>query len=63
MLENVRFNAGETKNNLDFAKSLASLADIYVDDAFGASHRAHSSTVGVTQFLPSVAGFLLKKEV
>ncbi|MHB1274455.1 MAG: phosphoglycerate kinase [Candidatus Humimicrobiaceae bacterium] len=63
MLENVRFNAGETKNNLDFAKNLASLADIYVDDAFGASHRAHSSTVGVTQFLPSVAGFLLKKEV
>ena len=63
MLENVRFNAGETKNDLDFAKSLASLADIYVDDAFGASHRAHSSTAGVTQFLPSVAGFLLKKEV
>ncbi|MCL5771897.1 MAG: phosphoglycerate kinase [Actinobacteria bacterium] len=63
MLENVRFNPGETKNNIDFAKELASLADIYVDDAFGASHRAHSSTVGVTQFLPSVAGFLLKKEV
>jgi len=63
MLENVRFNPGETKNNTDFAKELASLADIYVDDAFGASHRAHSSTVGVTQFLPSVAGFLLKKEV
>ena len=63
MLENVRFNPGETKNNLDFAKSLASLADIYVDDAFGASHRAHSSTAGVAQFLPAVAGFLLKKEV
>jgi len=63
MLENVRFNAGETKNDLDFAKSLASLADIYVDDAFGASHRAHSSTAGVAQFLPAVAGFLLKKEV
>jgi len=63
MLENVRFNPGETKNNLDFAKSLASLADIYVDDAFGASHRAHSSTAGVAQFLPAVAGFLLKREV
>lgn len=63
MLENVRFNAGETKNNLDFAKELASLAEVYVDDAFGASHRAHSSTGGVTQFLPSVAGFLLKREV
>lgn len=63
MLENVRFNAGETKNNLDFAKELASLADVYVDDAFGASHRAHSSTVGVAQFLPAVAGFLLKREV
>lgn len=63
MLENVRFNAGETKNNLDFAKELASLADVYVDDAFGASHRAHSSTVGVTQFLPAVAGLLLKREV
>ncbi len=63
MLENVRFNAGETKNNLDFAKELASLAEVYVDDAFGASHRAHSSTDGVTKFLPSVAGFLLKREV
>ncbi|MHB1346187.1 MAG: phosphoglycerate kinase [Candidatus Humimicrobiaceae bacterium] len=63
MLENVRFNPGETKNNLDFAKSLASLADVYVDDAFGASHRAHSSTAGVAQFLPAVAGFLLKREV
>lgn len=63
MLENVRFNAGETKNNLDFAKELASLAEVYVDDAFGASHRAHSSTDGVTHFLPSVAGFLLKREV
>jgi len=63
MLENVRFNAGETKNNLDFAKELASLADVYVDDAFGASHRAHSSTAGVAQFLPAVAGLLLKREV
>lgn len=63
MLENVRFNAGETKNNLDLAKELAALADVYVDDAFGASHRAHSSTVGVTQFIPAVAGFLLKREV
>ncbi|MDD5660098.1 MAG: phosphoglycerate kinase [Actinomycetota bacterium] len=63
MLENVRFNAGETKNNLDLAKELAALADVYVDDAFGASHRAHSSTVGVAQFIPAVAGFLLKREV
>jgi len=63
MLENVRFNPGETKNDLDFARELASLADVYVDDAFGASHRAHSSTVGVAQFLPAVAGFLLKREV
>lgn len=63
MLENVRFNAGETKNDLGFAKELASLADVYVDDAFGASHRAHSSTAGITQFLPAVAGFLLKREV
>jgi len=63
MLENVRFNPGETKNNLDFAKELASLADIYVNDAFGAAHRAHSSTAGIAQFLPAVAGYLLKTEV
>lgn len=63
MLENVRFNPGETKNNLDFAKELASLADIYVNDAFGAAHRAHSSTAGIAQYLPAVAGFLLKTEV
>ena len=63
MLENVRFHPGETKNDLNFAKELASLADVYVNDAFGAAHRAHSSTVGVAKFLPAVAGFLLKKEV
>jgi len=63
MLENVRFNPGETKNDLNFAKELASLADIYVNDAFGAAHRAHSSTAGIAQFLPAVAGYLLKTEV
>ncbi len=63
MLENVRFNAGETKNNLDFAKELSGLADVYVNDAFGAAHRAHSSTAGIAQYLPAVAGYLLKTEV
>jgi len=63
MLENVRFNPGEKTNDPGFAKLLASLADIYVDDAFGAAHRAHASTVGVAQHLPAVAGFLLEREV
>ncbi len=63
MIENVRFNPGETKNNPDFAKELASLAEIYVNDAFGAAHRAHSSTEGIAKLLPAVAGFLLEKEV
>jgi len=63
LLENLRFNDGEKKNDPEFAKELASLADIYVNDAFGASHRAHASIVGVTKYLPSVAGFLLEKEV
>jgi phosphoglycerate kinase len=63
MLENVRFEPGETKNDPDLAAELASLADIYVDDAFGAAHRAHASTVGVAQLLPHAAGRLLEREV
>ena len=64
LLENVRFYAEEEKNDLDFAKKLAGHADMYVNDAFGAAHRAHASTQGVTNFLsPSVAGFLLEKEL
>ena len=64
LLENVRFYEQEEKNDIDFAKSLASIADMYVNDAFGAAHRAHASTQGVTKFLnPSVAGFLLEKEL
>ena len=64
LLENVRFFAEEEKNDADFAKKLASLAEIYVNDAFGAAHRAHASTEGVTKFLsPSVAGYLMEKEL
>ena len=63
LLENTRFHAGEKKNDPDMAKGLAKLADLFVNDAFGSAHRAHASTVGVTDFLPSVAGFLLEKEV
>ena len=64
LLENVRFYDEEEKNDLDFAKNLADHADMYVNDAFGAAHRAHASTQGVTNFLdPSVAGFLLEKEL
>ncbi|MEG0371456.1 MAG: phosphoglycerate kinase [Clostridium sp.] len=63
LLENVRFVKTETKNDLEFAKKLASLADIFVNDAFGTAHRAHSSTEGVAQFLPAVAGFLIEKEI
>ena len=63
MLENTRWEAGETKNDPDFARELASLADVFVSDAFGAVHRAHASTVGVTEHLPSVAGPLLEREV
>lgn len=63
LLENVRFIKTETKNDLDFAKKLASLADIFVNDAFGTAHRAHSSTAGVAQFIPAVAGFLIEKEI
>ncbi len=63
MLENVRFDPGEKKNDPVFAKALASLADIYVNDAFGAAHRAHASTEGVAHFLPAYAGLLLTREV
>lgn len=63
LLENVRFNPGEKRNDSEFAKNLASLAELYVNDAFGAAHRAHASTVGVTEYLPAVAGLLLEKEV
>ena len=64
LLENVRFHAGETKNDPEFARALAENADIYVNNAFGTAHRAHASTVGVTHYLqPAAAGFLLEKEI
>jgi len=63
LLENTRFHPEEEKNDLGMAKQLASLADVYVNDAFGSAHRAHSSTEGVAKFLPAVAGFLLEKEI
>jgi len=63
MLENTRFHAGEEKNDLDLAKQMAALADVYVNDAFGSAHRAHSSTEGVAHFLPAVSGFLMEQEL
>jgi phosphoglycerate kinase len=63
LLENLRYHPEEEKNDEVFARSLARLADVYVNDAFGAAHRAHASTVGITKFLPSAAGLLLKKEI
>jgi len=63
MLENIRFNPGEKKNSFEFARNLADLGDLYVNDAFGSCHRKHSSIVAITRFLPSYAGFLLEKEV
>lgn len=63
LLENLRYHPGEENNDEEFARSLAKLADIYVNDAFGAAHRAHASMVGMTKFLPSAAGVLLKKEI
>jgi phosphoglycerate kinase len=63
LLENTRFHPGEEKNDLDLARQLASLADVYVNDAFGSAHRAHSSTEGVARYLPAVAGFLMEKEI
>ena len=63
LLENARFHAEEEENDPGFARQLASLADVFVNDAFGAAHRAHASTVGVTKFLPSVAGLLMEQEI
>ena len=63
LLENLRFHSEEEKNDDTYAKELASYADIYVNDAFGTSHRAHASTAGVTKYLPAVCGFLIEKEI
>ena len=63
MLENTRFNKGEEKNDLELAKKMAALGDVYVNDAFGSAHRAHSSTEGVARFLPAVSGFLMEQEL
>lgn len=63
LLENVRFHAEETKNDPEFSKKLASLAEIYVNDAFGSAHRAHCSTTGVADYLPAVCGYLIQKEL
>ena len=63
LLENLRFHAEETANDTDFARQLAGLAEVYVNDAFGTAHRAHASTAGVAQFLPAVAGFLMEREL
>ena len=63
MLENVRFEKGETKNDPALAKQFASLAEIYVNDAFGSAHRAHASTAGVADYLPAVCGYLIQKEI
>jgi phosphoglycerate kinase len=63
LLENLRFHAEEEKNDEEFSRSLAKLADFYVNDAFGTAHREHASTVGITKFLPSAAGYLMKKEI
>ncbi len=63
MLENVRFNPGETKNDPAFARQLAALGELYVNDAFGTAHRAHASTVGIAQYLPAVAGLLMEREI
>jgi phosphoglycerate kinase len=63
MLENTRFHAGEEKNDLELAKQMAALGDVYVNDAFGSAHRAHSSTEGIAHFLPAVSGFLMEQEL
>jgi len=63
MLENTRFHAGEEKNDLELARQMASLAEVYVNDAFGSAHRAHSSTEGIARFLPAVSGFLMEQEL
>ncbi|MFA7148942.1 MAG: phosphoglycerate kinase, partial [Syntrophomonadaceae bacterium] len=63
LLENLRFHSGEEENDADFSRQLASLGDVYINDAFGSAHRAHSSTVGVADYLPAFAGFLMESEV
>ena len=63
LLENLRFHAGEEKNDPEFARELASLADVYVDDAFGAAHRAHASIHAITRFLPAAAGLQMSREL
>ena len=63
LLENTRFYPGETKNDPEMSKALASLADLYVNDAFGSAHRAHASTEGVARYIPAVAGLLVEKEI
>lgn len=63
MLENTRFHAGEEKNDPELAKQMAALANVYVNDAFGSAHRAHSSTEGIARFLPAVSGFLMEQEL
>lgn len=63
LLENTRFHAGEKANDPEFARALASLAEVYVNDAFGSAHRAHASTEGVARYLPAVAGYLMEKEI
>ncbi len=63
LLENTRFDARETKNGADFAKELADYADVFVNDAFGAAHRAHASTAGVADYIPAVCGYLIQKEI
>lgn len=63
LIENVRFEAGEEANDPELAKAFAEMADLYVNDAFGAAHRAHASTAGVAQYIPAVAGFLMEKEL
>src|SRR4030066_1611541 len=63
LLENLRFHKEEEKNDEEFSKSLAKLADYYINDAFGAAHRAHASIVGITKFLPAAAGFLLQRGI
>ncbi len=63
LLENLRYHKGEKKNDPEFAKQLASLADLAVDDAFGVAHRAHASNAGIAQYIPTVAGFLMEREI
>ena len=63
LIENVRYKAGETKNDPEFAKELSELGDIFVQDAFGSAHRAHSSTAGIADYIPAVSGFLIDKEL